>query len=135
MQVGNVIVTIEAKDTTFSKTLDTAGDKLTALGGKMVSAGSKVSMGLLPITNAIQGFGRDAIDSASAMGESLSKVNVVFGQNAAEIVAWSKTSADAFGLSQQKALAATGTLGNLFSALGVVPDASKKMSMSIVELA
>jgi hypothetical protein len=79
--------------------------------------------------------GKQAIDAASDLGESLSKVNVVFGDNAAEVRKWAQGSAKAFGQSQQQALEAAGTYGNLFQAFGVGRKESTKMSKSLVELA
>lgn len=78
---------------------------------------------------------KSAIDAASNLNESLSKVNVVFGESAKEIEAWSKTAAKSLGMSQQKALEAAGTFGNLFSAMKISRQESVKMSKGIVELA
>ena len=76
-----------------------------------------------------------SINAASDLNESLSKSQVVFGDSAAAIEAWSKTSAESFGLSQQAALETAGTFGNLFTAMGIGDKASTEMSTSLVELA
>lgn len=72
---------------------------------------------------------------ASDLNESMSKVTVVFAENADEIKAWSETAATSMGMSQQKALEAAGTYGNLFSAMGLSGDAAADMSMNLVKLA
>lgn len=76
-----------------------------------------------------------SIRAASNLEESLSKVNVVFGESADEIDAWASTAATAFGSSRQQALEAAGTFGNLFQAFGLGRDQSAEMSTSLVELA
>jgi hypothetical protein len=68
--------------------------------------------------------GKQAIDAASDLGD-----------NAAEVRKWAQGSAKAFGQSQQQALEAAGTYGNLFQAFGVGRKESTKMSKSLVELA
>jgi hypothetical protein len=85
--------------------------------------------------DAIANFASEAINAGSALNESMSKVGVVFGQNAKEITTWSKDSATAFGMSQQAALEAAGTYGNLFQAFGLGQAESAKMSKSLVQLA
>jgi hypothetical protein len=75
------------------------------------------------------------ISSASDLTESIGKSNIVFGEFAKGITAWSETSATAMGLSQQAALEAAGTFGNLLTAMGLTQQAAAPLSMSIVELA
>ncbi len=76
-----------------------------------------------------------AISAASNLAESQSKVSVVFGDQADSILEWSRTSATAFGQTQQQALEAAGTYGNLFQAFGLTRDAAQEMSTTMVELA
>lgn len=80
-------------------------------------------------------FAKKIISSASDLNETMSKVNVVFGKNADSVIAWSKTSASAMGLSQQKAAEAAATYGNLFTAMGIGTGTSEKMSTQLVQLA
>lgn len=80
-------------------------------------------------------FAKGAIDAASDLSESMSKVGVVFGDSADEIQRWSRDSATAMGLSQQKALEAAGTFGNLFDALDLSEKATVDMSKGVVQLA
>lgn len=80
-------------------------------------------------------FAKDSIMAASNMAESLSKVNVVFGESAQSVIDFSKTAADSMGMSSQEALEAAGTYGNLFQALGVTRDKATEMSTGLVSLA
>lgn len=80
-------------------------------------------------------FAKDAVNAASDLSESISKTGVVFGTSATDIEAWSKTSATAMGLSQQAALEAAGTYGNLAVAIGLPQDKAADMSKTLVGLA
>lgn len=80
-------------------------------------------------------FAKDTVMAASNMAESLSKVRVVFGDGAAAVEAWGKTAADSMGISNQAALEAAGTYGNLFQAFGLGQGQAQDMSMSLVQLA
>lgn len=83
----------------------------------------------------ILAFAKDTIMAASNMEESLSKVRVVFGEGAEAVEAWGKTSAESMGISNQAALEAAGTYGNLFQAFGLGQGQAQDMSMSLVQLA
>ena len=78
---------------------------------------------------------QSTVMAASNLSESLAKTNTVFGKNAQAIESWSKTTASALGVSQQAALEAAGTYGNLFRAFGINEQESAKMSQSLVTLA
>jgi hypothetical protein len=60
-----------------------------------------------------------AIKAASDIGEATSKVGVLFGDAADEVVAFSKTAATEFGLSRQAVLDAAGTFGTFGKAAGL----------------
>ena len=75
------------------------------------------------------------IMAASDLAESSSKVGVVFGDNAKIVEDWSNTTANGLGISQQAALEAAGTYGNLFTALGLTQEAAAGMSTELVGLA
>lgn len=76
-----------------------------------------------------------AIQASSNLNESINKATVVFGENAQAILEWSQTSATAFGQSQQQALEAASSFGNLFRSIGLTTDKSAEMSQALVELA
>jgi hypothetical protein len=76
-----------------------------------------------------------ATRAASDLNETLSKTTTVFGDASAEVLAWSKNSATAYGLSQKAALEATASLGNMFIQLGENREQAAGMSSLMVELA
>jgi hypothetical protein len=76
-----------------------------------------------------------SVKRATDLSETINKSNVVFGKNAATMLAWSKTSATAMGISQQAALETASSFGNLFTTMGLGPQATADMSQELVELA
>lgn len=84
---------------------------------------------------ALIGVGIASAGAASDLNESINKSKVVFGDSAKAIQAWSETAATSMGLSQQAALEATGTFGNLFSAMKIGTGPSAQMSKSLTQLA
>ena len=80
-------------------------------------------------------FAKDTVMAASNMAESVSKVAVVFGEGAAEVYKFGETAAEKMGISNQAALEAAGTYGNLFQAFGMGQGEAQKMSTSLVQLA
>ena len=139
MGKSKVTVTISSDTSGFRTGLKEAetglsgfSTKLTSTGQSMMKFGGLMTAGItLPAAFAAKAV----FDAATDMGESMSKVEVVFGDAKEEIVAWSKTSATAMGLSQQQALEAAGSYGNLFQAFGLNKGKSKEMSTSLVQLA
>jgi len=103
----------------------------------MISSAKKMAatVGVAFAATQVVQFGKDVIMAASSMAESVSKVNVVFGENAASVMEFGEKSASALGIGSQKALEAAGTYGNLFQALGVGRPAATEMSTSLVQLA
>ncbi len=105
--------------------------------GKSVQGSSNLMRNALAAVSvgAFVGGMKSAVLAASSLSESIAKSNTVFGKNAQQIEAWSKTTSKALGVSQQAALEAAGTYGNLFRAFGINEQESAKMSQSLVTLA
>ena len=80
-------------------------------------------------------FGKDTIMAASSMAESISKVNVVFGQSAESVFKFGDSAAKNMGMSNQAAIEAAGTYGNLFQAFGIGQGKATEMSTTLVQLA
>lgn len=77
---------------------------------------------------------KKSADAASDLGEQINKTDVVFGRQAPGILAWSKTTASALGLSRRASLEATGTFGNMLKPMGLVPKVAAGMSRNLVTL-
>ncbi len=97
--------------------------------------GHKLFDGLSSAAAKVPQFLSGAVDAASSMNEELGKSEAVFGSSAQTIEAWSKKTADAFGISRLEALQATGTMGNMLRAFDITGDKASDMAMNLVELA
>ena len=137
LETLSIKLTGDAKD--YSDALDTAKSKTSAFSS--LAQGALMGVGLGAINMAAQagtalvGFAQDGIGMASDLSETMSKVGVVFQDNAAAVKAWGADAADALGMSQAEALGAAGTFGNLFVSMGMTSDTSADMSMDLVQLA
>jgi uncharacterized spore protein YtfJ len=80
-------------------------------------------------------FGKDVVMSASSMAESVSKVKVVFGDSADAVFKFGDSAAKNMGMSNQAAIEAAGTYGNLFQAFGIGQGKANEMSTTLVQLA
>jgi len=134
--LGDIIAYINVDD---SKALgDLRGFESTALG-RISTFGKNLTLALgtalVGGTVIIGKFLLDAVGSASDLSETVSKTNIVFGENADQVLGWSESAAESFGLSQSAALSAAGTYGNLFRAMEIGESASADMSTNLVELA
>jgi phage-related protein len=108
-----------------------------ALGG-IVDAVGKIGLavnGFKEIASGLASTFGGPINAASDLNESLNKSSVVFGAAAGAVEDFSKTAATALGMSQQKALEATGSFGNLFVSMGLGAAPASDMSMNLVALA
>jgi len=94
-----------------------------------------VALGTTFAATQVATFAKESIMAASNMAESLSKVRVVFGEGAAEVEKFGASAAQNLGISNQAALEAAGTYGNLFQAFGLGQGEAQKMSTSLVQLA
>lgn len=97
--------------------------------------GHKMFDGLSRAAAAVPGMLNDAIKSASALNEETSKSEVVFGRSAKAIQNWAKNAAQSMGMSEVAALEASGTIGNMFRAMGMTEQKSADMSKQMVQLA
>ena len=105
------------------------------------SAGSRLRTAFaLGSTSFLGGYGitylfKQVVDEASNVQEETEKTGVVFGKNAADVQAWSRTLAQSFGIGEGEALKAAGVFGNMLRPLGFGEQAAATMSKRMVELA
>ena len=115
-----------------TKSLGSLSEVALKVGTAMQNAGKMMTLGL---TLPIAALGVASIKAASDLEETKNKVKVVFGEMSDDVLKWSKNSATAFGQSQQQALEAAGTFGNLFTSMGLAQKESADMSEGLVQLA
>jgi hypothetical protein len=130
--IGSMYVALGLNDKKFKDGMNNASKKLAEFSktsAKYIAAGAAVA------GTAIAATMTKAVSAASDLQESVSKSEAVFGASAQDVQAWAKTSANAFGQSNQQALEAAATIGNMMKAMGMADAESAKMSKTIVELA
>ena len=118
--------------------LKATGDGATSMGKKI--ANSMPSLKQMAVATAAVGaaaavLGKKFINMGSNLEESLSKVDVVFGDSAKAVKDFAASSAKSLGISEQAALEAAGTYGNLLRAFGLTQPMATEMSTSLVGLA
>jgi hypothetical protein len=106
---------------------------MTSFVGNLKKVGA--ALGTTFAATQIANFAKESIMASSNMAESLSKVRVVFGEGAAEVEKFGASAAQNLGISNQAAIEAAGTYGNLFQAFGLGQGEAQKMSTSLVQLA
>jgi hypothetical protein len=111
----------------------TASAGMTSFVGNLKKVGA--ALGATFAASQVANFAKESILASSNMAESLSKVRVVFGEGAAEVEKFGASAAANLGISNQAALEAAGTYGNLFQAFGLGQGEAQKMSTSLVQLA
>jgi hypothetical protein len=123
--------------------LDRAQDRVRGSADGVAKSGSRVRTMLSRtggIAGLIGGAGavaaiKSGVDGATAIQESLSKNEQLFGDSATAVERFAANSADSFGISRQAALEYTGVFGNLARGMGVGEKAAAAQSVELTKLA
>lgn len=108
------------------------GNNLKTIGKLSLLAGSAIAGG---IGVALTKVGTQATAAASDFNESFGKANIVFEDAAHSVTQFAATAAVQLGISENSALAAAGSFGNLFRTIGLGSGVSADMSTDLVALA
>jgi len=120
----------------FDNELKKSGSKAAVQWDKVGSALNKFGANMTKyVTAPIAGAMVAAVKLASDMQETMSKVNVVFGDNAQEVIDWGDTTIDTIGLAKQTALDMAAGFQDMGTSMGIGSDKSADMSMKLVQLA
>lgn len=134
-QLKETNATIETQDNRWlqlSGSMDNVKSKFQAIGDKLTSIGKTMAIGVtLPVVAA----GTAMVNLASDYNESLNKVGVAFGGSADDVVAWSETTLDSFGIAGGTALDMAALFGDMGTSMGIPQDEAANMSMSMTGLA
>lgn len=120
------------------KGIERARKEFAQLEGVGAKAGYAVKKAMIPATAALGGLAagaKSAIEAASDLGESQSKVNVIFGEGAKDVEAFSKKAAKSMGQSRRAVLQAAGTFGTFGKAAGLGGKDLAKFSNDFTKLA
>lgn len=130
--LARLVVKLVTDVTEFTSGMEKASQKLGMMGQTMQSAGDKMTLGItLPIVAA----GVAAVKFASDLEETRNKTEVVFGDMSQAVFDFADNSASAMGMSENAALSAASTFGNLFTSMGIGKSAAADMSTGLVALA
>ncbi len=130
-QAGQSAATAEKKVHHFGQVISGVG---TAIKGALTVATALVGL-LATLTGALIGLGAATVGPASDLAETVSKVGVVFDDQAERVLAYGENAATALGMSKNEALSAAGVFGNLFRSMEMSSESSSDMSLSLVSLA
>jgi hypothetical protein len=118
------------------KQIESGGNRFgSILQGVGVSIGMGVAGIVASAATQVVSFLGDSIGAASDMGETVSKTNVLFGESADSLLAWSETAAGALGQSKQQALDAATTFATFGKAAGLTGDDLVNFSTGFTGLA
>lgn len=99
---------------------------LAAVGGVMAGAFA---------VDQVMAFGKAALDEASNIAESTSKIKTVFGDASGAVIKFGKDANKSMGLADEEALSYLGTLGSMWTGLGKTQDESAALSEGTMKLA
>lgn len=141
--LGDAILFLKTKNDGLKQGLDEGEKQVSGWGGRLGGVMTGISQGIGQAAfglvqrgaGAAVGFITESIAAASDLNETVSKIGVVFGDSAEDMLKWGENSATALGMSKNAALGAAGTYGNLFVSMGFAKDEAADMSKGLVELA
>jgi len=113
----------------------TAQNKFGAMSRGMKLAGVAIAAAAAGAAVGVTRFAAQSVGAASDLDESLSKTRTVFGDASDAVEKFAQDAATNLGLSEQAALEATSTFGNLFTAMGINTGKASSLSQEIVQLA
>lgn len=138
MAIETLEVRMLGKSSDFTKDLDKAekgfGNFKSVVSGMAMGVGIAVAGMAVQAGQALLQFGADSVGAASDLQETLSKSEVLFGENAASVQAWADSAALAFGQSTQTALDAAATFATFGRAAGLTGQELETFSTGFVEL-
>jgi hypothetical protein len=130
--IGDVTIRIGASTKTLNRDLRNAERSLQASAAKFQAIGSSLTLG---ITAPLALIGGASFKMASDFEESLNKVRVAFGDSAADVESFAKTTLTSIGLAEGSALEMASLFGDMATSMGLTQPAAAQMSKSLVSLA
>jgi uncharacterized membrane protein YgcG len=102
--------------------------------GRLSSKVSKLALPAAVAGAALVGFGKVAVDAASATQQAYGAVDTVFGRSAGKVKAWSDQAATSVGLSKSAYATLASTLGASLKNMGIPLDKLAGQSDSLIKL-
>jgi len=125
--------------TATNETASGMEERSKTMGSVMQGVFQGIGQGIVGLAaDALRGsvaYMKDAIGAASDMGETTSKIGVIFGDAAGGVLKWAETADSALGQSKQQALDAAATFATFGKSAGLRGDDLNKFSTDFVGLA
>lgn len=138
MAIETLEVRMTGESGDFTKDLDKAQGKFgkfkDVVSGMAMGVGIAVAGMAIEAGKALIQFGADSVTAASDLNETLSKSEVLFGDNAKSVQAWADNAALAFGQSKQQALDAAATFATFGKAAGLTGQDLESFATDFVGL-
>jgi len=134
----SLLVKLGVDNSKFNQGMDDAERKTTGLQGnfdKLAKVGMGVTMGVAAGIGATAVALGSTIGPASDLEEAVNAVNVVFGEGAEEIIAYSKNSATAVGLSARSFNQMSAEMGAMLGNVGIAEEDLGTETISLMERA
>jgi hypothetical protein len=139
VRLADAVAYLSTNDDNLKKGLAEGKSQISGWGSMINGALMGVGMaGFNAIAGAAQqavGYMGDAVAAASDMGETTSKVGVVFGDASDGVLSWAENAATAFGQSKQQALDAASTFAIFGKSAGLSGQDLQSFSTNFVGLA
>jgi len=131
--LGRDVQRLEGQVEGASRSFGGLGGVIGRLGQVGLAAGGvgAIVEGFRGATDAVGGL----VAQASDLNEQVNRTGAVFGTAADQVIAFSRTTSQALGITQNDALEAAGNFGQLFQTAGLSSDAAADMSTTMVRLA
>jgi hypothetical protein len=138
-KIPKVTVTFDADLNSLKKGVKSATTDVDSFGTKVGNFSKKAALAFAAVAAAVGAMaikiGTDAVKAASDLSETVSKVNVIFGDTAKDIERFAEGAASALGQTKQQALDAAATFATFGKAAGLSGESLSSFSTDFVTLA
>jgi hypothetical protein len=134
-KLAGLYVDIKAKDDALNSQLDGVRSRLGVMGVAIgTAAGALAASAIAGASSALAGFFARGIKGAIDLNETLSKVNVIFGEGAAVITRRADEMAAKFGTAKGEFLNAASDFGSAFKAIGKAQPEAAALGNQLAKL-
>ena len=135
-KLAELFVSLKAEDSVLQKQLSGVKTQLTGMGVAIgTAAGNLAASAIAAASSALTGFISKGIVGASNLGESMSKVETIFGESSKVIIGLADELAEKYGLSRQSIIDAGSAIGLVGKAAGLSQQAAANMGEQLSRLA
>ena len=112
----------------LGKKTTSTGEKFQSFGDKLSSVGSNLKWLSAGAATGLTGM----FKAASDLNENLNKTEVVFGDLSNDVIEWSKTTLNSFGVAQSSALEMSSYFGDMATSMGLTNEQAAEMGKELV---